>query len=54
MARSGGGGDLPGEELGGGGVGRADRFRINKSGAFQELPHRNKMGCCLPGPERFI
>lgn len=51
-AGSGGGGDLPGGELVG--RGRADSFRIKKSGAFQELPHRNKMGCCLPGPERFI
>ena len=51
-AGSGGGGDFPGKELGRGG--HADRFRINKSVAFQELPHRNKMGCCLPGPERFI
>lgn len=38
-----------------GGEGRpADRFRIKKSAVFQELPHWNKMGCCLPGPERFI
>ena len=47
-------GICPGRSWVGAGVGRADRFRINKSGAFQELPHRNKMGCCLPGPERFI
>lgn len=32
----------------------ADRFRIKKSAVFQTLPHWNKMGCCLPGPERFI
>lgn len=31
----------------------ADRFRIKKSAVFQKLPHWNKMGCCLPGPERF-
>lgn len=30
-----------------------DRFGIKKSVHFGSFPHQNKMGCRLPGPERF-